>query len=126
MFACLRVCVFACLRVCVRVPYLPTHAHNHPPILKMDPIQDRILAWVLSDIQINVLKGVAVSPDDATSRVQSLFRAARVPCEQKILIWQKLRERGPDVCRTLSAADGRDHLRIMWTTEGNLRIWHKG
>jgi hypothetical protein len=91
-----------------------------------DELEIVILDAVLSDVEVNAIKGVSASPADVTGRAQSLFRVNSLPCKSKGYIWTKLRERNPDVCRCVSAADGRDHLRLLWTTADNLNIWHPG
>lgn len=91
-----------------------------------DALEEAILDEVLSNVEVNAIKGLQSCPADVTGRAQSLFRVTGLPCKSKHYIWNKLRERRPEVCRCVAAADGRDHLRLLWTTCDNLNIWHPG
>ena len=91
-----------------------------------DSLVNAILDAVASDIQITTLKGDPINPDDVKDKLQDIFRLAGLPYKSKYNLWNKLRARHPDAVRCKLAVDGREHVRLLWTTTDNLKIWHAG
>jgi hypothetical protein len=114
-----------------------THAHAGTPLPAVfvpsrrgrkvpEELVEALLSAMAKDIQVSNIKGRDMYAKIVASKLQQLFRSCGLPHKSRAYLWEKLRARFPDVCRGAKATDGRDHLRILWTTVDNLNLWHIG
>ncbi len=87
---------------------------------------EALFTAMAKDIEVSNIKGTDMYSRIVSSKLQQLFRASGLPHKSKAYLWAQLRNRFPGVCRMAKATDGRDHLRILWTTVDNLNLWHIG